>query len=80
MWDCFDQDLVYLGYKTLFNDKIADIPRSIRAPAKANERSTVSLVKDSVGYEEFCHGFHDLGKGWGIVCLVLWWLSDTPRL
>jgi len=70
----------HLGYKTLFNDKVTDIPRSIRAPAKTDKRSAVSLVEDSVGYKEICHGLNDLGKGWGIVRLVLWRLSDTPRL
>lgn len=72
---------VHLGYETLFDDKVTDIPRTIRAPAKADAWLAVRLVKDTVCHEELCHRFHDLGEGWRIVRLVLWWMvSDLPRL
>lgn len=40
----------------------------------------VRLVKDSVGYKELFHRFHDFGKGWCVVRLVLCWLCQTPWL
>ena len=45
-----DQNPVHLGDKALLDDKVTDIPRSIRTPAEPGEWSAVGLVKDSVGY------------------------------
>jgi hypothetical protein len=67
-----DQALVHLGDKALFDDEVTDIPGSIRAPAKTDERSAVRPAKDSVGHKELRHRFHDLRKGWGTIRLVLW--------
>ena len=57
-----DQNPVHLGDKALLDDKVADIPRSIRAPAVADKWLVVGLVKDSVGYKKLRHEVHDLRK------------------
>jgi hypothetical protein len=75
----FDLGPVHLGDKTLFDDKITNIPWTIGAPAEANERPAVRFGKDPVGNEKLGRRFNDLGEGWRTVRLVLWCSSDVPQ-